>query len=223
MKHLKLFESNNNEVKVSIVTFPGGDGEVKACYVDGQLEFYGDYYHDKIDEKVEGFILGLKYIKKSYIYNLVVEVEKLDCSDHDMNERISELGDVPPKELNQVTFEVNEELLGIGKTIRRFRYEHEIDAEELEYLIDKNKIFDLKYSEKKVKEEFIKIFSFKIDSHRSYVDFEEVRVEFSNWLHPIKTPGLTDYNIYYNDKMMNVSRRKAKEIYNKLKNKFKNS
>lgn len=220
MKHLKLFESDNNKVKVSVVTF--SDMEmVKACYVDGQLEFFGDHYHDKIEEKIGGFILGLKYIKKSYIYNLNVSVEDLECIDVAMNERIADLGDIPPKELKDVSFKINEELLGIKKVIRRIRYEHEIDAEELEYLIDKNKISDLKYSEKKSKGVFTKIFLFKIESHRSFIDHEEIRVEFSNWIHPIKTPGLTDYNIFYNNKVMNVSRKKTKSIYKKLEKIYK--
>ncbi len=97
MKYLKLFETNNNSVKVTIVDFGGVD----ACYVDGTLEFYGDYYHDKIADKIKGFILGLEYIKKSYIYNLFVEVEKLRASE-DMYFHVSEMGNVPPKNLKDV-------------------------------------------------------------------------------------------------------------------------
>jgi hypothetical protein len=217
MKHLRVFESDINKIKVTRVDF--SDGDVSACYVDDILEFYGNYYDDKIGDKIGGFVLGLKYFKKSYIYNIIVDFEIINCDDEELNIRVSEYGDPPPKDLKDIN-RVNE-LLGIGKTIRRLKYEHEVDAEELEHLIDTNKIFDLEYSEKKVKEEFIKIFSFKIETHRSFVEYEDIRVEFSNWLHPIKTPGLTDYNVYYNDKIMNVSRRKAKEIYNKLRVKFK--
>lgn len=226
MKHLKLFESNNNTIKISLVTFPGGDGEVVACYPDGILEFYGDYYHNKIDDRIEGFIHGLTYVKKSYIYNLSIEVEYLECVDDELNERVSELAYPPPNDLIKINCKTTivskvNELLGIGNTFRRLRFEDEIEAEEIEYLINNSKISDLKYSEKKVKEEFIKIFSFKIDSHRSRVDYEEIRVEFSNWIHPIKTPGLTDYNIFYNDKMLSVSRKKAKSIYKKLEKIYK--
>mgnify|MGYP001495165416 CR=1 FL=1 len=227
MKHLKLFESNTNTIKISVVTFPApGLGEVVACYPDEILEFYGDYYHNKIDDRIEGFIIGLAYVKKSYIMNLKVEVEYLECIDDNLNERVSELADSPPKSLKEIRYKVTKvhkinELLGIGNTLRRMKFEDEIEAEEIEHLINKSKISDLEYSEKKVKEEFIKIFSFNIESHRSQVDHEKIRVEFSNWLHPIKTPGLTDYNVFYNNKMLSVSRKKAKEIYKKLEKIYK--
>lgn len=38
---------------------PEGDG-VTALYIDGGMHIYGDYYHDKIDNWVEGFLAGLR-------------------------------------------------------------------------------------------------------------------------------------------------------------------
>jgi hypothetical protein len=42
---------------------------------------------------------------------------------------------------------------------------------------------------------------------------DSIKVELSNWL-KIKTPGLTEYNIYINDDKQNISNTTAKRIYN---------
>lgn len=53
-------------MKIDIVKFnPEGDG-VTAVYIDGKLHTHGDYYHDKIDNWVEGFIDGLKFAEVSF-------------------------------------------------------------------------------------------------------------------------------------------------------------
>lgn len=102
MKYLKLFENKSDLVKVTTVDFTGGGDGVYACYIDGELEFYGDYYHDKIEDKISGFILGLKWIKENYVYPLKVEEEKITCTDPQMIESISELANIPPKKLSDV-------------------------------------------------------------------------------------------------------------------------
>lgn len=102
MNHLKLFESTSDVVKVTNVDFTGGGDGVHACYVDGILEFYGDYYHDKIQDTIRGFIRGLKWIKKNYVYPLTIEVEDYTCENAQMIEDISEMGNTPPKNLKDV-------------------------------------------------------------------------------------------------------------------------
>lgn len=44
---------------------PSGDG-YDAIYIDGKLLMDGDYYHDKIDEKMEGILKYLKFQKEKY-------------------------------------------------------------------------------------------------------------------------------------------------------------
>ncbi len=102
MRHLKLFENTSDVVKVVIVDFTGGGDGVHACYVDGILELYGDYYHDKIEDTIKGFVLGLKWIKKNYVYPLTTEVERFTCGNEQMIEDISEMGNTPPKNLKDV-------------------------------------------------------------------------------------------------------------------------
>lgn len=51
------------------------DGDIEKALVDeyDKTVISGDYYHDKIDEKIEGFLLGLDYAGFKYS---VEEVEK---------------------------------------------------------------------------------------------------------------------------------------------------
>lgn len=56
MKHLNKFNESKSSI-FTIVTFDIGE-YVKALYIDGVLEFYGDYYHNKISEKISAFIEG---------------------------------------------------------------------------------------------------------------------------------------------------------------------
>ena len=103
MNYLKKFESANDIVEVVVVDFSGGGDAVEGVYIDGYLEFYGDYYHDKITDKIEGFILGLKWIKENYIYNLKVNDVRVQCIDNDIIQRVTELGDSPPKNLSEIS------------------------------------------------------------------------------------------------------------------------
>jgi len=48
----------------------GGDG-ITALYIDGKLYAYGDYYHDKIDDFIRGFVDGLSYAKIEFDYKLI--------------------------------------------------------------------------------------------------------------------------------------------------------
>ena len=100
MKYLKLFESQNNKVIVTVVDFTGGDG-VTAVYIDGYLEFYGDEYHHDISAKVNGFVLGLRWIKKNYVYPLVVEREGYIVTDENLIDDVSSNANCPPKNLSE--------------------------------------------------------------------------------------------------------------------------
>lgn len=49
-------------MKIVVVSFnPEGDG-VTAMYVDGRRYTYGDYYHNKIDDWIKGFVGALEYL-----------------------------------------------------------------------------------------------------------------------------------------------------------------
>lgn len=49
------------EMSLTVVKFdPDGDG-VTALYIGDNLNTYGDYYHDKVDDWVEGFLEGVRY------------------------------------------------------------------------------------------------------------------------------------------------------------------
>lgn len=103
MKHLKLFEDKKvDNVIVTTVDFTGGGDGVYALYIDGILEFYGDPYHDNIQDKIKGFILGLKWIKENYVYPLKVVEETFKVTDEALIEDISDMGRVPPKELKSL-------------------------------------------------------------------------------------------------------------------------
>jgi hypothetical protein len=94
MKHLKTFESKSSH-EFTIVTFELGE-YVKALYIDGVLEFYGDYYHNKITEKISAFIEGVKWAGVS------VDVKKINCTDEEINEEVCDMGGIPPKNLEDI-------------------------------------------------------------------------------------------------------------------------
>lgn len=57
--------------KLTRVAFnPEGDG-ITALYMGDRLHMSGDYYHDKIDDKIEGFLNGVK------LFDPTIEVDHL--------------------------------------------------------------------------------------------------------------------------------------------------
>lgn len=55
-----------------------GDYSSIDVYIDGQcVTTYGDYYHDKGLDKVEGFIEGLRFFQPTF------EVERVNVADWD--------------------------------------------------------------------------------------------------------------------------------------------
>lgn len=97
MKHLRKYnESETSAYRITIVDFSGGGDGITALYVNGNLESYGDYYHNKIDEWIDGFVEGVKFT------GAYVEVESETCEDDDTIERISSNGETPPKSIHDV-------------------------------------------------------------------------------------------------------------------------
>jgi hypothetical protein len=94
MKHLKAFESKSSH-EFTIVTFELGE-YVKALYIDGVLEFYGDHYHDQITKKISAFIEGVEWA------GVNVDVKKINCTDNDINEEVCDMGGIPPKNLEDI-------------------------------------------------------------------------------------------------------------------------
>lgn len=94
MKHLKLFESGTHIV--TVVRFTAGES-VHGVYIDGNLHKYGDYYHDKIENWIEGFIDGLEWAGMS------IEKREIECKDEKINDDVCELADCPPKYLSAIS------------------------------------------------------------------------------------------------------------------------
>jgi hypothetical protein len=205
MKYIKQFESVEGyptkgfPVELTKVQF-GIDG-VTALYIRGDLHIYGDHYNDKIDDYLKGFINGLKWS------GINVEYKKIECSNAEMVENICGIGNPPPNILEDVekANSVNELF---GNVIRNIKYVDEFNGHDItEYLSTKENSIKISYKERRGKtNELIKTYLFKMKD-------DSIKVELSNWL-KIKTPGLTEYNIYINDDKQNISNTTAKRIYN---------
>lgn len=215
MKYIKLYESSNTVI-VCKVTFDNGGDTVSGLYIDNLLETHGDWYHHKIDDYIDGFISGLRWIKKGYVYPLNVVVNEMDCEDDDLNEKICDYAAEPPRNLSDIRGKytkldiykdvVNEELLGIGTTIRRSGHKDELEGEEIKYTIKAGLVKNIIKKVKKKKDKHITSFTFEMKRHK-------IRCEFINWIHPIKTPGFSEYEVYMDDKNLDISRKISKEIF----------
>lgn len=78
-------------MKIQIVKFnPEGD-DVTAMYINDALWTYGDYYHDKIDNWIQGFLEGLDYATAEY------KLERWEIpGDTDISRDVCEWGACPP-------------------------------------------------------------------------------------------------------------------------------
>ena len=52
--------AKKNTINVVVCSYGDGDG-VTGMYFDGKLITYGDYYHNKIDDYISGFLDGMKH------------------------------------------------------------------------------------------------------------------------------------------------------------------
>jgi hypothetical protein len=77
----------------------GGCDGVTALYIDDKLIMYGDYYHDKIDDCIRGFVAGLRFANVECSFDTV----SLD-SEHELVEEVSENGGVPPENYKDIKF-----------------------------------------------------------------------------------------------------------------------
>lgn len=93
---IKKFDHLNELINMTKVDFTGGDDGAIALYINGELYFYGDEYHDKISVKIKSFIEGVKWSG--------VDIEYYDyyCEDEDINYKVSEMADTPPKKLSSI-------------------------------------------------------------------------------------------------------------------------
>ena len=85
-------------ISFTIVDFTGGGDGVYALYIDGRLHKYGDYYHDKIENYIAAFIDGVSWTGAK------INKRTLKITDERQIERISEMGDSPPKNLDEIEF-----------------------------------------------------------------------------------------------------------------------
>jgi hypothetical protein len=93
MKYLKLFEAKG-EHTFTVVTFESGES-VSAIYVDDVLLKYGDYYHDKINDWIKGFLEGVRWS------GINLEESKFTCGDDKISEDVCD-GGIPPQSLSDV-------------------------------------------------------------------------------------------------------------------------
>ncbi len=96
MKYISYFENKSN-IKLTIVDLTGNGDGIHALYINGKLHHYGDYYHDKIEIWIKGFIDGLKYINP----NIVEEKLKID-NNNEWVYKTSKLADSPPDNLDDL-------------------------------------------------------------------------------------------------------------------------
>lgn len=92
---IRKFENFSN-TKFAVVDFTGGGDGVHALYINGKLHKYGDYYHDKIEVWIESFIEGVEWT------GFVIDVDRIECTNEDLIEKIKHLGDSPPENLEDI-------------------------------------------------------------------------------------------------------------------------
>lgn len=85
-------------MKIVIVHInPAGDG-VTAMYIDGKLRIEGDYYHDKIDHWIDGYLEGLT----EGMNDEVPEIAHVNITDDKQITKYCESGSPLPKFLTKL-------------------------------------------------------------------------------------------------------------------------
>lgn len=87
-------------MKLTIIKFEYGE-LVTALYIDGILHSYGDEYHTKITDWIEGFKAALEMVNHDFIYE-TIDVD----STHPICERIGD-GDCPYNDLGELLSEIH--------------------------------------------------------------------------------------------------------------------
>ncbi len=214
MKWVKSFENvdigKGWPIEMVSVDFTGGGDGVYALYINDELYFYGDEYHDNITVKINSFVEGCKWSGKN------VNFSKFSVKDEDLIRRVSDDAEVPPKNIN--SFYKTNELFGIGNIIRTHKYTGEMDASEIFYNLSKTpeKFYDFEYSERKENKKIIKSYSFKTNR-------DEIKIELICFIPGVITPGSTDFDFYINDTKIECSRRTSSGVYNISKRLFRKS
>ena len=75
MKWVKSFESDIGigwQIEMVRVDFTGGGDGVYALYINDELYFYGDPYHDDIEVKIDSFVEGAKWAGKNIKFSKMV-------------------------------------------------------------------------------------------------------------------------------------------------------
>lgn len=226
MKWVKSFENvdvKGWQISMVRVDFTGGGDGVQALYINDELYFYGDEYHDSIMVKINSFVEGAKWSGKN------IKFSKLVVKDDDLIVRVSDDAEVPPKNLNSffstAELEHIDELFGIGNVVRRHRYPGEMDASEVYYNLSKtpNKFYDFEFNERKEDKNVIKSYTFKTQSHQSFIEEDIIKVEMVCYIPRIIAPGTIDFSFYINDIKLDCSRRTNSGIYTMAKNLFRKS
>lgn len=82
-----------------------GDDQKEALYIDGNLYMDGDYYHDKISDKIEGFLKGLDYCNSIFDVSIHYMNYKEYCEENGIEEYDHWLMEVPEKLFDSMKFE----------------------------------------------------------------------------------------------------------------------
>jgi hypothetical protein len=71
------------------ITFNESGDPLYGLYVDGKYIIGGDYYHDKAEYKIEGFLAGLRYANVQFDYRECI------CIDDEINQSCADCADIP--------------------------------------------------------------------------------------------------------------------------------
>ena len=88
---------------LQIVDFTGDGDGVTALYINGELHFHGDEYHDDILGKIKGFIQGLEFMNRFIGSQYEIqELETLEVTNEKLLEDVSCNAECPPLTINEL-------------------------------------------------------------------------------------------------------------------------
>ena len=221
MIYLKKFESHTGMIPglptrgfsidiSTVIIGPSSGDSVNALYINNELHTYGDYSY--FGAYLDGFVDGLKWAGANISYKRYI------CDDPEWVGKICDRADPPPKNIEDlINIDINEELLGIRRSIRGLTHKNEINVEEVKYHLLKGHYEYINFSKKRgLKNEEIKSYKFEINYRGENFS---VKIEEHNYLPDIrfKFNGTTDYHVYIDNKLCHCSRKISKEIYNLVK------